>query len=465
MDIPIGSRPKPNRAPWLITGLMLVVAGVVVSAGLRTGGKPEIEMATDKEAIGRETMGTVMVKEPRRGLVSVRVRLSQGALDVTLADEAFEPQSAWWPSGPKTETFTVPFKVGKDHQPELKAGPATIEVVARGASTWMFGAQEAQAQRTLPVRLSPPTLSVTAREIYVTQGGAEVVTYTVGETSVRDGVQAGRWFFKGFPRPGGADNERVALFAVPYDMSRGDEIKLTAEDDVGNRVTLPFIDNFRPKPFNTDTINVSESVMKAIVPKIRARTPDLPDKGNLLDNYIFINRELRKRNNATLEALADKTQPKFLWSQPFVQMPAKVVSTFADRRTYRFNGRKIDQQDHLGFDLASVRHAEIPAANTGVVVFADYLGIYGNAVVIDHGLGLMSLYAHCSSVSVEVGDQVERGQVIARTGATGLALGDHLHFTMMIGGLPVTPLEWWDGHWIQDRIARKLPTVFAATKE
>jgi murein DD-endopeptidase MepM/ murein hydrolase activator NlpD len=132
------------------------------------------------------------------------------------------------------------------------------------------------------------------------------------------------------------------------------------------------------------------------------------------------------------------------------------MSHFADHRTYYFEGREVDQEDHLGFDLASVTHADVPASNSGVVVMAKYFGIYGNAVVIDHGYGLMTLYAHLSQIAVKVGDEVRRAQVIGRSGQTGLAGGDHLHFSFLLQGLPVRPVEWWDAHWIQDRIQRKL---------
>ena len=132
------------------------------------------------------------------------------------------------------------------------------------------------------------------------------------------------------------------------------------------------------------------------------------------------------------------------------------MSSFADRRTYMYLGQEVDRQVHLGFDLASVRQAEVPAANNGVVALAEYFGIYGNAVVLDHGYGLMSLYGHLSSTDVVAGQTVEAGQTLGRTGATGLAGGDHLHFTMLLRGVAVNPLEWWDYGWIRDRIARKL---------
>ena len=142
---------------------------------------------------------------------------------------------------------------------------------------------------------------------------------------------------------------------------------------------------------------------------------------------------------------------------------AQVMSAFADRRTYEFDGEAVDQQDHLGFDLASVRQAPIPAANTGRVVLARYFGIYGNTVVLDHGYGLMSLYAHLSEIRVGVGDTVDRGQAVGTSGETGLAGGDHLHFTMLLNGLAVNPKEWWDDHWLRDRLGRKLGEALPMT--
>jgi murein DD-endopeptidase MepM/ murein hydrolase activator NlpD len=96
------------------------------------------------------------------------------------------------------------------------------------------------------------------------------------------------------------------------------------------------------------------------------------------------------------------------------------------------------------------------AANRGKVLFAEELGIYGLCVIIDHGMGVQSLYGHLSSFAVQAGAMVEKDQEIGRSGVTGLAGGDHLHFTMLVNGEMVNPIEWWDAHWIADRILRKL---------
>jgi murein DD-endopeptidase MepM/ murein hydrolase activator NlpD len=69
---------------------------------------------------------------------------------------------------------------------------------------------------------------------------------------------------------------------------------------------------------------------------------------------------------------------------------------------------------------------------------------------------VQSQYAHLQSFDVKVGDTVMRGQPIGRSDSSGLAGGDHLHFTMLVGGRMVNPVEWWNPHWVQDRVDRKL---------
>ncbi|HEY0712861.1 MAG TPA: M23 family metallopeptidase, partial [Polyangia bacterium] len=234
-------------------------------------------------------------------------------------------------------------------------------------------------------------------------------------------------------------------------------IVLVAEDELGNRNEVTFIHKWFRRPMGRDTIELQDSLMQKVTSEIFGRTPTLARKGTLLADYLYLNGELRRANMAELLALARKTEPAFLWSEVFMPMQnAAVKGSFADRRTYTHAGKPVDTQDHLGFDLASNKQAPVQAANAGRVALARYFGIFGNCVVIDHGFGLMSLSAHLSTIAVKEGDRVTRGQEIGRSGATGLAGGDHLHFTMLVHGLPVTPVEWWDGHWIKDRMALKL---------
>jgi murein DD-endopeptidase MepM/ murein hydrolase activator NlpD len=136
-----------------------------------------------------------------------------------------------------------------------------------------------------------------------------------------------------------------------------------------------------------------------------------------------------------------------------------VEASFADHRTYLYGEKEVDNQVHLGFDLAVTAAVPVVSSNAGTVLHSAWLGIYGNCVIVDHGMGVASLYGHLSSIDVKPGETVKKGQVLGRSGMTGLAGGDHLHFTMLVQGHPVNPVEWWDPHWIEDRVNRKLKTL------
>ncbi|MGE3706759.1 MAG: M23 family metallopeptidase, partial [Vicinamibacterales bacterium] len=197
-----------------------------------------------------------------------------------------------------------------------------------------------------------------------------------------------------------------------------------------------------------------------VVPEILSHSPELglpAPTGDLVGDFVKINSDLRRLNADRILALAQKTAPTRLWAGAFLPLGnAQVEASFADHRTYLHGGKEIDQQVHLGFDLAVTSAIPVAAENAGTVLLAEWLGIYGNCVIVDHGMGVASLYAHLSSLDVNAGAQVARGQVLGRSGMTGLAAGDHLHFTMLVGGRPVNPVEWWDAHWVQDRVERKL---------
>jgi hypothetical protein len=439
----------------LVTLILVVAAGLVVS--LHVGGAPAVEIRTEAPAIGARTPVVVTASARGRGLTSLRLELVQGDRTFPITTRRYQPLPSWAFAGPRTETDEIRVDVGAASLPDLQPGEAVLRATAGRAPTWLLHPEAVVVERRLPVRLVPPDLSVLSTQHYVSQGGAGVVVYRAGATSVRDGVQAGSWFFPGAPLPGGGTGERFALFGVPWDVADDSTIRLIAEDDVGNRAEVAFVDRFFPKPPRHDRIQLDDRFMARVVPEILSHTPDLTDRGNLLENYLQVNRDLRRRDAEELKALARSSEPHFLWSEPFLALPnAQVMSSFADHRTYFYDGREVDRQVHLGYDLAAVAHTPVPAANRGVVKMARYFGIYGNAVVLDHGYGLMTLYGHLSSIAVKEGDTVERGQVIGHTGATGLAGGDHLHFTTLIGGLPVNPTEWWDAAWIRDRVARKL---------
>lgn len=458
----IENRFRSRRSPkLLILAVGLVLLAFVALGLFRAGSEPDIEIRPGMPAIGKQTPIEIEISEPRRGLTHVTVEFLQGDESVALADKAYPPSSQFFPWSVKTERDTFAVEAGKQVLSKLTGGSAIIRVTAERAGTWLRHPDPAIEEITLPVRLTPPSIQVTSTQTYVTQGGCETVTYRVGEMAVRDGVRAGSWWFPGYRLPGGDKQDRFALFAVPFDMAQAD-VRLFAEDDAGNSAEREFIDKFFPKDFKTDNINISDAFLDKVVPEILGQSTEIKDAGDPLKNYLAINRDLRKKNGETLVKLAKKSKPAFLWNEAFMAMPnSQVTATFGEKRTYFYRGRVIDHQDHLGYDQAVTRRAPVPAANSGIVVFAGYFGIYGNAVVIDHGYGLQSIYGHLSSVDVTEEQEVSIGDIIGRTGETGLAGGDHLHFCTLLQGLPVNPTEWWDSHWIKDRISRKLDSAFS----
>jgi murein DD-endopeptidase MepM/ murein hydrolase activator NlpD len=452
----VGHRSTGSALPRALILLVVLAIAVLLAATFWPGRSPRVEIKPAMPGIGRSTPVRVTLDDTGQ-VDKVTVEVVQGMDVKPVAERSFptHPRWAFWKA---KAPAVLEVAVGRDTVPGLRGGKATIRVTAQRAGSLLRRPDPAVAAVELPVRLAPPALAVLSGFHYVAQGGCEAVVYRVGEGAVRDGVQSGKWWFPGYPLPGGSDpRARFALFAVPWDTGDDSQVRLVAVDEVGNEARAAFVDKFFPKPLKHDVIQLTDDFLARAVPDIMRETPDLQDRGGLLPNYLEINGELRRRNDKALADLAGRSADHFLWKEPFQPMPnAKITAAFAQSRDYRYQGKHVDQQVHLGFDMASVEHDTVPASNRGVVLLARYFGIFGNAVVIDHGYGLMSLYGHLSSIGVREGQQVERGQELGRSGKTGLAGGDHLHFTMLLRGLPVNPVEWWDPHWIRDRLARKL---------
>jgi murein DD-endopeptidase MepM/ murein hydrolase activator NlpD len=283
--------------------------------------------------------------------------------------------------------------------------------------------------------------------------------YRATPDDVASGVRVGDVEYRGFALPGGDPALKGAFFALLYDQPLNAKIVAFARDEAGNEATATFIDNVFEKPQKKSRIEIDDKLIDRVAPDIRANSPDLkvPDGASNLDIFLKENGELRQLNAEKILQLAKQTSPMRLWDGPFVQLGnSKVEAAFADHRTYVYKGKEVDHQVHLGFDLAVTSHVAVVAANSGTVLNASWLGIYGNCVILDHGMGVQSLYGHLSSFDVKVGDKVARGQLLGRSGMTGMAGGDHLHFTMLVSGRMVNPVEWWDPHWISDRVMRKL---------
>jgi murein DD-endopeptidase MepM/ murein hydrolase activator NlpD len=342
------------------------------------------------------------------------------------------------------------FAVGTQSVKELHDGKARIIITS--VSNDLRGSTDTKTL-DVDVMTAPPRVAADGAQHYINQGGAELVVFTPGGAWTEAGVKVGDRVFKSFPLPD-HPGQYFSLFAFSWDLPVDTPLSVVATNPTGARANATFWYKVFPKKFRSSTIKLEDMHVDRIVNQI---DPDGKIKGDLIERFVWINSEMRKQNNKVLADLRLETEPKFLWTGAFLPMvDSTVESRFADDRTYTWQGKKVDQQTHLGFDLAKVAHAPVPAANDGKVIFADNLGIYGNCIVIDHGFGLQTIYGHMSQFEVKKGDMVKKAQEIGRTGSTGLAGGDHLHFTMQVDGVQVNAVEWWDPHWIHDRILSKI---------
>jgi murein DD-endopeptidase MepM/ murein hydrolase activator NlpD len=263
------------------------------------------------------------------------------------------------------------------------------------------------------------------------------------------GVSVNGVFFKGFPVPQ-RENRYMAYIALAWDAEKIEDSRVIAKDLAGNEGKAVFSMIRKKANYKHDRINVSQGFLDAKIPEFEQYYPEM--KGSILDKYLYANNEIRKMNSETIRKLCSSPEQEQLWKDRFLRMSGASKAGFADQRTYYYQGKAVDKQVHLGMDIASTAAVEIKAANRGKVVFADYLGIYGNTVILDHGQGLFSLYSHMSRIDTEREEIIDQGTIIGRSGATGMAGGDHLHFSILINGMFVTPVEWWDQHWIDVNI-------------
>jgi murein DD-endopeptidase MepM/ murein hydrolase activator NlpD len=440
--------------------VLLALGGIYVGAGRAAG--PEIAIDRPDRMIGLASELSFTVAAPGGTLAGVEAVLEQEGQRLPLFSLADPGDAALQQETGDRVRITRP--VGRRSVPELQPGTATLVVTASRPVLFGLRTPAATARRELEVRLDPPRLSVVSAHHHVNHGGAELVVYRVSPADVESGVRVGSRTFPGYPAagagiPGADDLLRVAFFALLYDEELKAPIELYAQDPAGNTARAAFEYRTFPRTFRRSRIEVDDRFLERVVPAIVEGSPglDVPPAAPLLDQYLAVNRDLRQQNADTIAAFAAQTAPEMLWQGAFRQLGgSKVESGFADYRTYYYRGEEIDRQVHLGFDLAVTANVPVAAANRGRVLFADYLGIYGNCVIVDHGLGVQSLYAHLSSVDVSPGQLVDQGTQLGRSGMTGLAGGDHLHFTMLLQGHPVNPVEWWDPKWMQDRVLRKL---------
>lgn len=406
--------------------------------------KPSIEVNGELSLLGAQKKISFAVSDKKSGIRHFDVIVRQGKTEKKLYEQNFERQGYFSKAGPNH----IDGQVNIDTTAlGVKDGDAAIVFTAQDFSFWnLFKGN--MVHRVFPITFDtqPPKVDRMDSPRYIKPGGAGIVIYKMSEKAVSHGVRINGYFHKGFP-VSGKEGLYGATIALPYDTEKIGSAAVEAVDEAGNIGKAPFGMIFKKVIFKKDRINVPESFLDLKIPEFSQYYPEMT--GNQLEKYLYVNNSVRLANNKKIMEICQNSIPEQLWHGRFNRMArSSNRAGYADHRTYYFGGQEVDKQVHLGIDLASTRHAQVTAANKGKVIYADYLGIYGNMVILDHGLGVFSLYSHMSTIDVKPGDLVEKGGILGATGKTGMAGGDHLHFSMLVNGIMVNPLEWWDESWL-----------------
>ena len=447
-------RSRSGSKNTLLFILLLILAGGcgAVFFLFFEGEAPQIAIDEPLDYLGQDAIISVSAADAKSGLRHLSLRITQGDLVKELFTEQFARNGLTGAVGLAEKQIKTTFQ---PKQAGFKDGPAQIVLEARDHSfRGLLKGNRSVLAKEIIIDTTPPKLSILHSERYINPGGSGIVIYRSVEPGIQSGVQIDDKFHPGFKVGDGPDDTYISYFALLYSATGLDKSFLVARDMAGNETTLPFSVIFKNKKFRQDKIDVGDGFLEKKIPEFMQYYPEM--QGEMVDKYLFTNNEVRQLNNSKISELCNSPHPQRLWEGRFQRMAGSTRAGFADHRTYYYHTKPIDKQVHLGIDIASTRQADVKAAEKGIVIYADYLGIYGNMVMLDHGQGVFSLYSHMSQINVSVGDTVEQDVVIGSTGTTGMAGGDHLHFSMLINGVFVTPKEWWDQHWIDVTIEEPL---------
>ena len=445
----IGKKTEKKSAIAKIISLFLlglIAFGLIAVFKYFEREKPRIDFHGDISTFGLNKKVQFTATDSRSGIGLVEIILTQGDIKAEVYRKEFNRLGFFEHDGPKKLEETV---ILESRGSGFRDGDAELQVKVRDFSFWNWMAGN-ETVNTYPVIMDthPPKISILYSTRYVNPGGTGLVIYKIDDQAVQHGLTVNGHFNPGFP-VNAENNERfIAFFGLPFDTEKIEKAVVAATDLAGNTGNSAFGMILKKKKFNQDRINISDNFLNLKIPEFSQEYPELA--GSLLDQFKYINGTIREKNYQAIVEVTAKPSASRLWDGPFIRLArSSRMAGFAEHRTYYYNNAAIDKQVHLGIDLASTKRAEVQAANTGNVVLAEYLGIYGNTVILDHGQGIFSLYSHLSEIGVAVGEAKNKGDVIGLTGATGMAGGDHLHFSILVNGIFVTPLEWWDRQWLQ----------------
>ncbi len=432
----------------LLPAAIVLGAGWLILATIGEREQPAIRLAGDVRAIGQQKILNLTFSDMKSGLSNISVTLLQDNKPHLLASLAIPQKGV----KQKALTLTVVPSALKLHD-----GPATLSMVALDHSLFK---NETVITRPVSIDYTPPRIYLLTPTNNINPGGCCVIAYRTSEPVVMTGVMVDKIFAPGYPAAIAGKPATVAYFGLPMGFQAGGiNARVVARDAGDNETSFTIPTLIRKKKFRVDKMNLTDNFINRIASDFQPLPPELQGKSSL-EIFIYINGTMRLANEARIREMCRQSVPQQLWEGTFIRMKnASPMAQFGDQRTYIYNKQVIGESVHMGVDLASLANSPVEASNNGVVTYAGNLGIYGNAVLLDHGQGIFSIYGHLSAIDVKVGQRLKKGDILGKTGTSGLAVGDHLHFGMLAGGQFVNPVEWWDPHWITDNVTKKLSAL------
>jgi len=357
--------------------------------------------------------------------------------------------------GTKEQTLLV--KYPKSKILNAKAKDLTLKVRVNDSSLWNFF-QGNKIEKNIKIKVDHkrPNVNVLANSYSITQGGSALVVFQAEDENLdRLYIQAAGKKFK--VQPYKKEGYYTSLLAWPFNQ-KSFNAKIIATDKAGNKRVTDIPLYLKNHKYRVSWIRAKDNFINGKITDLASSDPQYASISDSVEKLKSINETMRLKNEEKIHALALKVSDEMIvnWkiNKFYPLKNGKKVANFGDERHYFYKTKEneVSRSYHVGYDLASTKMAAIKTSNTGTVVYANENGIYGNMPMIDHGLGLYTLYGHCSQLLVKEGDRVKAGETIARTGVSGLALGDHLHFGILVQGVEVRPVEWFDGGWIRKNI-------------
>ena len=339
----------------------------------------------------------------------------------------------------------------------MKDKDITIIVQATDSSKWNFlNGNSVTKEFKLKIDKKRPQLSVLSNSYKIKKGGAALVIFKVDDENLKDFYIQTNFNKKFKAQPFYKDGYYISLLAWPV-TQRSFKANIIAHDFAGNssKTYIPLY--LKQKKYRVSNIKLRDKFLKGKIAQLAEEFIETQGIESSLEQFKIINEDVRAKNEKLIHEITsvvyDEMIIDFKINKMYPLKNGKVVASFGDHRKYTYKGKNISESYHLGLDMASNAMAKIKPKNSGDIVYADYNGIYGNMPIVHHGLGLYTIYGHCSSIKVNNGDFLNENDNIANTGKSGYAMGDHLHFGVLIQGIEVRPAEWMDKKWMKLNIS------------